>query len=115
MVRLKPPLDGARGGRERVEGPDTTYDGSDGATIFVGAKSLAAAELTAASLGAGALKAGDGVVTSFTAAGKPAVAILGGDEAGLNAAALMFAGHLPFVWDQKGPAIDKIADDVKRF
>ena len=115
MVRLKPPLDGARGGPERVEGPDTTYDGSDGATIFVGAKSLAAAELTAASLGAGALKAGDGVVTSFTAAGKPAVAVLGGDEAGLNAAALMFAGHLPFVWDQKGPAIDKIADDVKTF
>ena len=95
--------------------PDTTYEGSDGATIFVGAKSLAAVELTAASLGAGVLKAGDGVVTSFTAAGKPAVAVLGGDEAGLTAAALMFAGHLPYVWDQKGPAIDKIADDVKAF
>jgi hypothetical protein len=83
--------------------------------IFVGTKSLAAIELTAASLGAGTLKAGDGVVTSFTAAGRPAVAILGGDEAGLTAAALMFAGHLPYVWDQKGPTFDKVADDVKAF
>ena len=24
----------------------------------------------------------------------------------------MFAGHLPYVWDQKGPTTDKIADDV---
>ena len=87
----------------------------DSATIFVGAKSLASGELTTTALGLGTLRAGDGVVTSFTAAGKPAVAVLGGDEPGLNAAALMFAGHLPNVWDQKGPAIDKVADDVKAF
>jgi zinc carboxypeptidase len=83
--------------------------------IFVGVKSLASLELTLASLGLGALKAGDGVVTSFIAAGNPAVAILGGDEAGLNAAALMLAGHLPYVWDQKGSTFDKIAEDVKTF
>ena len=27
----------------------------------------------------------------------------------------MLAGHLPFVWDQKGPTTDKIADEVKEF
>ena len=27
----------------------------------------------------------------------------------------MLAGHLPCVWDQKGPTADKIADDVKQF
>ena len=27
----------------------------------------------------------------------------------------MLAGHLPYVWDQKGPTTDKIADDVKQF
>jgi Zinc carboxypeptidase len=83
--------------------------------VFIGAKSLVSLELTPVSLGLGALKPGDGVVTSFNAAGRPAVAVLGGDEAGLGAAALMFAGHLPHVWDQKGPAIDTVAEDVKAF
>ena len=27
----------------------------------------------------------------------------------------MLAGHLPYVWDMKGPTTDKIADDVKQF
>jgi len=88
---------------------------ADGALIFVGARSLDAVELTPAALGLGTLKPGDGVVTTFNAGSRPAVAILGGDEAGLNAAAVVAAGHLPYVWDQKGPTFDKIADDVKTF
>ena len=97
--------------RVRLKADTTT----EGALIFVGAQSLASVELTPASLGLGTLKPGDGVVTSFDAGGRPAVAILGGDEAGLNAAAVVAAGHLPYVWDQKGPTFDKIADDVKTF
>ena len=27
----------------------------------------------------------------------------------------MLAGHLPYLWDQKSPTTDKIADDVKVF
>jgi hypothetical protein len=88
-------------------------DTDDGATIFVGAKSLAPAGVTVDSIGAAGLKAGDGVVSAFTLGGKPAIAVLGGDDAGMTAASVMFAGHLPFVWDQKGPTADKIADDVK--
>ena len=48
-------------------------------------------------------------------AARPAVAVLGGDESGLESAAVMLAGHLPYVWDQKGPTTDKIADEVKQF
>jgi hypothetical protein len=89
--------------------------GEHAATIFVGAKALANADLAVASIGGNALKPGDGLVAAFSLAGKPAVAILGGDDVGLNAAAVTFAGHLPRIWDQKGPQIDKVADDVKEF
>jgi len=89
--------------------------GDGAATVFVGAKSLAQAGTTADAIGAGTLKAGDGVVAAFTASGKPAVAILGGDDDGLSAASVMFAGHLPKVWDQKSPDVDAVADDVKQF
>jgi len=85
------------------------------ATFFVGAKSLTAANITVDSIGVSGLKAGDGAVTAFSLSGKPAVAVLGGDDDGLNAAAVMLAGHLPLVWDQKGPNVEKIADDAKEF
>jgi zinc carboxypeptidase len=85
------------------------------ATVFVGARSLAQAGVSIDALGVGALKAGDGAVASFTESNKPAVAVLGGDDEGLSAATLLLAGHLPQVWEQKGPGIDTIADDVTHF
>ncbi len=94
---------------------DATAAGQAALTIFVGAKSLAGSGATADALGGAGLKAGDGVVTAFTSGGKPAVALLGGDEPGLASAAVMLAGRLPYVWDQKGPTTDKVADDVKQF
>ena len=85
-------------------------------TIFVGVKSLAESGTTVDALAAGApLKAGDGLIAAFSTAGQPALAVLGGDDGGVAAAALMLAGHLPFVWDQKGPTTDKVADEVKEF
>jgi len=105
----------ARADQTRSDGARGFQPSETGTTIFIGAKSLAAAEVTAESIGAARLKPGDGVVTAFTLSGKPAVAVLGGDEAGLEAASVMLAGHLPQVWDQKGPTADKIADDVKLF
>jgi hypothetical protein len=93
--------------------PDTTFD--TGASIFIGAKALARAGLGLDAIGGTGLKAGEGLVTAFTLAGRPAVAVLGGDEAGLSAAAVMLAGHLPFIWDQKSATADKIAGDVKEF
>jgi hypothetical protein len=83
--------------------------------IFVGARSLAGSGATADSLGGASLKAGEGLIAAFTASGQPAIAALGADEAGISAAALMLAGHLPYLWDQKSPTTDKIADDVKQW
>ena len=84
-------------------------------TIFVGAKSLAGAGVGLDTIGGAGLRAGDGVVAAFSLGGKPAVAVLGGDDAGLSSAAVMLAGHLPYAWDQKGPPVGKIADELKQF
>src|SRR5438093_8534168 len=69
---------------------DPTY--ATGATVFIGAGALTRAALSAAAIGGAGLKAGDGLVTAFTFAGRPAVAVLG-DEGGLSSAAVMLAGH----------------------
>jgi len=66
-------------------------------------------------IGGAGLRAGDGAVVAFSLGGKPAVAVLGGDDAGLSSAAVMLAGHLPYVWDQKGPLVSKIGDELKQF
>ena len=91
------------------------YQPGDSPTIFVGAKSLSGSGMSLDAIGGAGLKAGDGAVVAFLQGGKPAVAVLGGDDAGLSMAAVMLAGHLPFVWDQKSPTTDKIADEVKQF
>jgi hypothetical protein len=86
-----------------------------GAAIFIGAKSLATSGVTVQSLGGGALKAGDGLVAAFTIGAQAAVAVLGADDDGVDAAAVSLAGHLPYVWDQKGATIDTLAADVKQW
>jgi hypothetical protein len=88
---------------------------SRGPSIFVGNKSLSRAGVSLESIGGAGLKAGDGLVAAFSVAGHPAVAVLGGDEAGLTAAAVMLAGYLPFLKDQTSVTTDKIAGDVKEF
>src|SRR4029079_2321180 len=98
-----------------AEGARAFQESDTAATIFVGSRSLAQGGLSVESTGAGTLKPGDGAVAAFTASGKPAVAILGGDDDGLSAASVMFAGHLPKLWDQKSPDIDAVADEVKQF
>jgi Zinc carboxypeptidase len=104
---------------EAVEGRARSGQADDNAsqpTIFVGVRSLAESGTTVDALAAGApLKAGDGLIAAFSTAGRPALAVLGGDDGGVAAAAVMLAGHLPFVWDQKGPTTDKVADEVKEF
>src|SRR5262245_27011829 len=89
--------------------------GGDTPSIFVGAKALEGSGATAASIGASALKAGEGAVAAFSAAGAPSVAIVGADDAGMTAAAVMFAGHLPYLSDAKSPTVDKIAEEAKQW
>ena len=85
---------------------------NDSPSVFVGAKSLATG---AAVEGASALKSGEGLVASVRAGGKTSIAVIGGDDDGLTAAAVLAAGHLPYLWDQKGPTVDVLADDVRQF
>src|SRR5262249_21762015 len=88
---------------------------SDLPTVFVGSKSLAGSGVTPEFLGATGLKAGGGLIAALSPSGGPSIAVLGGDDSGIGAAAVMPAGHLPYVWDQKGPTTDKIADEVRDF
>ena len=103
--------------------PDTTSDGArrlqpsetnGGASIFIGAKALARAGVSLEAISAAALRAGEGLVSAFTVAGRPAVAVVG-DDRGISSAAVMLGGHLPFIWDQKSVTTDKVASDVKEF
>ena len=113
MVRLKP--DATTAGDAAAVTVASGFS-STSAAVYIGVKSLAGSGTTVDALAAGApLKAGDGLVAAFSTAGQPALAVLGGDDGGLTTAAVMLAGHLPFVWDQKGPTTDKIADEVKEF
>jgi len=61
--------------------------GSDQPTVFVGTRSLPGSGVTADFLGATSLKAGDGLVAAFSTSAGPSVAVLGGDESGISAAA----------------------------
>jgi hypothetical protein len=96
-----------------VYDPAKAFAPGDAPTVFIGARTLGRAELTAETIGGGGLKAGDGAVIAFTIAGKPAVAVLGGDDEGLSAAAVMLGGHLPHLWDQKSATVDAVAADAQ--
>ena len=100
VVRLEP--DTPNGAR-RLQPSETS-----GATIFVGAKALARTGVSLETIGGAGLKAGEGLVSAFTLAGRPAVAVVG-DDGGISSAAVMLAGHLPFIWDQKSVTTDKVA------
>ncbi|HEX7139419.1 MAG TPA: hypothetical protein VF219_16310, partial [Vicinamibacterales bacterium] len=96
-----------------LSGPDAAGSGSGerGSTAFlIGSDG---ARRGGAMLPATPLRPGDGMIVTTTVGGAPAVMMIGGDAAGTMAAAELFAGRLPHVWDPKGPTLAKIADDAK--
>jgi len=90
-------------------------DAADAPVVYIGAASLANSGTTLDAIGARGLKPGDGIVASFGGAAKPSILVAGGDDDGLASAAVMLGGHLPYVWDQKGPTTEKIAADVNEY
>jgi hypothetical protein len=86
-----------------------------GVPIVIGRGGLARAKLSAAELGIERLKPGEALVAASQAAGKPAVVIVGADDAGTLAAAELFAGRLPHAWDLKGPTLEKVAGDLREY
>ncbi|HEX3702371.1 MAG TPA: M14 family metallopeptidase [Vicinamibacterales bacterium] len=101
--------------RQSADAVGAPATGGSQPAVYVGAGALAGSGTTLSALGAGALEPGDGVVAAFGPAETPSVAIVGADESGLTAAAVMLGGHLPFVWDPKGPTVDTVAADVRSF
>jgi hypothetical protein len=96
-------------------GPDGAQ-GTDGRlAVFVGAKSLAGSGIALDAIGGSAMKPGEAAVVAFSRGGTTALALLGGDDAGIAAASVMLAGHLPHLWDLKSPTVDAVADDAKVF
>jgi Zinc carboxypeptidase len=61
-----------------------------------------------------ALGPGEGLVSTTSSRGGPAVLVAGSDAAGTMAAAELLAGRLPRVWDPKGPTLAQVADDIKK-
>ncbi|HEV8281693.1 MAG TPA: hypothetical protein VGQ02_07550, partial [Candidatus Limnocylindrales bacterium] len=61
------------------------------------------------------LKPGEGVVKIAEEAGRAALVIAGGDDAGTMAAAELFAGRLPYAWDLRGPTLEKVAADLRDY
>jgi hypothetical protein len=88
-------------------------DPAAGPVVAVGAAGLARVGVTLASLYSAPLTAGQGLVAITTADERPVVAVTGGDVAGLQAAAIAFAGRLPYVWIPKGATVQKVADDIR--
>jgi len=84
-----------------------------GRAIVVGDAGLVEAGVARDTLGVGSLAAGEGAVVATMAAGAPAVAVLGGDAAGLASAASLLAGRLPHVWEPRAPTLTDVETAVR--
>lgn len=87
----------------------------DQTAIVIGMAGVNQAGLSTASIGLESLKPGEGVVALTHLEGKPALLITGRDDAGTRAAAEVFAGRMPHVWDLNGPTLETVATDVRDF
>ncbi|MFN8061410.1 MAG: M14 family zinc carboxypeptidase [Vicinamibacterales bacterium] len=86
---------------------------ADASTIFVfGQSGLQRTGVDAKPFELPALAKGDGVVRVGQLGDKTYVIVLGGDGAGLRAAAGVLAGRVPWVWEPKGTTLAKVKDDV---
>ena len=61
------------------------------------------------------LAPGEGTVRIVASGDGPAVVIAGRDNRGTRAAAQMFAGRLPFVWDHQGTTLAGLVKDFEKF
>jgi len=74
-----------------------------GSTAFAG--SVASTPLAELEPGVGTVRVGGGDT--------PAVVVAGGDDAGTQAAALVLAARLPYLWDPSGETFDDVTDAVR--
>jgi hypothetical protein len=89
--------------------------GGQGVPIVIGQSGIARTRLTPAQAGITSLQPGEGVIRMADVDGSTAIVIAGADDAGTQAAASLFAGRLPRVWDPSGATIAQTADEVRTF
>jgi len=93
-----------------------TGSGGAGATaipIVVGRSGLAAAALASPGIDPASLDAAEGVVTVREVDGRAWVLVLGGEEAGLLAAAPLLAGVLPHTQTLSSATLARVRDDLR--
>ena len=98
-----------------LELPLASDEDTDATVIAVGRRGVARAGLSAADVGLDELDAGEGLVRVVDIGGRPGLIVTGADEDGTRAAATLFAGRLPHVWDPKGPSLADALDDLHAF
>ena len=84
-----------------------------GIHIVVGRSGLAASGLSSPGVDPSSLDAGEGVVAVRTEGGRSWLLILGGDDAGLMAAARLFAGVLPHTRTLSAPELSEVTQDLE--
>jgi hypothetical protein len=92
--------------------PITGEAPTDAVLILIGAATLEIVGGSARDARVSSLKPGEGVVALVSARERPAVVIAGSDEPGLSAAADLFAGRLPHVWDPSGVTLHQAGEQL---
>ena len=95
--------------------PLASDEDTDATVIAVGRRGVARAGLSTADVGLDTLEAGEGLVRVVDIDGRRGLIVAGADEDGTRAAATLFAGRLPHVWDPKGPSLADVLDDLREF
>ena len=88
---------------------------ADAPIVAIGPAAAVRAGLSASALGLDDLTAGEGLVRVARAAGVPVIVVAGADDAGTLAAAELFAGRLPRVWDPKGATLADVTEALHEF
>jgi hypothetical protein len=83
-----------------------------GIPIVVGRNGLVASGLTSPGVDPTSLETGEGVVAVHEADGRIWVLVVGGDDAGLLAAARLFAGVLPHTLTISAPRLERVREDL---
>jgi hypothetical protein len=83
-----------------------------GIAVVVGRSGLAAAPLESPGVDPASLDSGEGVVAVREGDGRTWVLVVGGDDAGLLAAARLFAGVLPHTRTLSTPSLERVRSDL---
>ncbi|HIA50218.1 MAG TPA: hypothetical protein EYN90_06525, partial [Acidobacteria bacterium] len=88
---------------------------SDSPVVAIGTAGMARLGLSPSSIGLNDLAIGEGLVVVTRVRDVLTIVLAGPDDAGTRAAAELFAGRLPKVWDPKGAALTDVVNAAGTF